>query len=260
MKLEIFTIVLDGQPWIEKHLTEFELSGVDYRWNIVEGVAANVRDTAWCRHIEPRLSNDGTTEYLKTIAEHPRVRLFQSPLWNGKAEMVNIPLLTIDSECVLLQVDSDEMWSSDQLRRIVDLFTTYPHKHWAQFFCRYFVGPDIVITSENTYGNKWDEWKRAWRFTPGSYFQSHEPPVLTPSVDNLDGFSREYTASRGLIFDHMAYATERQVMFKERYYGYGGAVHNWRRLQSNQQWPARLRDFLPWVNDDAIVERCQAPT
>ena len=63
------------------------------------------------------------------------------------------------------------------------------------------------------------------------------------------------------MFEHYAYATGAQVRFKERYYGYRGAVDAWRRLQQQQQQPqsptlpCRLREFLPWVSDDTMADR-----
>ena len=40
----------------------------------------------------------------------------------GKDEMVNMPLGDIRNECVLMQIDSDEIWKPEQLVKIVEQF------------------------------------------------------------------------------------------------------------------------------------------
>ena len=75
MKIEFFTIVYNGQPWIRGQAEFFRrLEGVDWRWHVVEGLAEHVKDTAWCKEAGGRisdfesqntnLSTDGTGEFL----------------------------------------------------------------------------------------------------------------------------------------------------------------------------------------------------
>jgi hypothetical protein len=63
-----------------------------------------------------------------------------------------------------------------------------------------------------------------------------------------------------LTFQHFAYATESQLLFKERYYGYKGITEQWWRLQCLSAYPVRLKDYFswPWVSDDAMVDRAEA--
>jgi len=35
--------------------------------------------------------------------------------WDGKREMVNAPLANINEECLLWQVDADELWTVEQI-------------------------------------------------------------------------------------------------------------------------------------------------
>lgn len=258
MNLEIITIVLNGMPFIERHLPVFEQLDFPWRWHVVEGVASNVKCTKWCQKIPAGLSTDGTTEYLKSIAGK-NVHVYRKPLWSGgKVQMVNAPLATLKHPCVLMQVDADEIWTPDQLATITHILSD-PLSGYTEmeFFCRYFVGPDLV--TQGGYGNRKGEWRRAWRFTPNMRFLKHEPPIMrgwprAPQKVML----REMTRSLGLVFDHYAYATAAQVQFKERFYGYSNALWHWQRLQQNQNWPARLANFLPWVakmGDPAIVTK-----
>jgi hypothetical protein len=254
MKLHIITIALDAMPFIAMHLPVFRALPFPWTWTIIEGVAAPSFCTKWCNEIAPRLSKDGTTQYLDSIRFDTRVRVFRSELWDGKVSMVNKALKHIHEPGLLLQVDADELWTADQLIKLHDLFTRDPSRNMAWFYCRYFLGPDIVITSRSNYGNNVEyEWQRAWRFEPGMKFRTHEPPVIEDIRPKP--FTHAETERAGLVFDHMAYVTEAQLRFKEHYYGYPDALAHWRKLQHNTKWPARVRDFLPWVEDKAVAER-----
>lgn len=250
--LSIFTIVLDGQPFIERHLPIFEAIKVPWRWVIVEGAADNTACTAWCRPQAPRLSRDGTTEYLETLKGHPHITVLQKPFWPGKVAMINAALCLLHGNPVLMEIDADEIWTTAQLETIIQLFREHPYAGEMQFDCRYFVGPDIITVGENCFGNNSYEWKRAWRDRDGATFSRHEPPVFPHRGACL---SNHVTRNFGLIFDHYAYATEAQVRYKEDFYGYPGAVEGWKRLQANTVWPVKLHDFLPWVDTRVQARR-----
>ncbi|HYV30157.1 MAG TPA: glycosyltransferase, partial [Candidatus Binatia bacterium] len=187
--------------------------------------------------------------------------------WDGKLEMVNAPLDRIREECLLWQVDSDELWTTEQFLTARDLFRTHPDKTAALYFCHYFVGEQLVITTRDTYGNhRGYEWIRTWRFTPGCRWTAHEPPRLCrPSgqerLDDLAGvnpFHHGEKETAGLIFQHFAYATAEQLKFKEAYYGYADALRQWRRLQRQTRLPLALKQHFAWVTDDALVDTAQS--
>lgn len=253
MKIHFLTIVLDGMPFISFHYPMMRSLPFQWEWHVVEGVAENKHCTSWCKAIPPRLSQDGTTQYLESIKFDPRVHVYQRPSWNGKIEMVNTPLKTIKEPGLLWQIDSDEIWTAAQVERMRRMFLQCRDKTEAHFFCRYFVGPDIITVGKDCYGNYTSyEWNRVWRFEPGMKFDSHEPPKF--SALSGKSFSHDETFTAGLVFDHFAYATESAVAFKESYYGrekglYVDAVENWKRLQENTIWPVKLKRFLPWVDD-----------
>lgn len=265
MTLEIITIVLDGQPWITRHWAELEKLPFRWRWHVVQGVALNVNCTSWCNQLPPRLGLDGTPQYLESLAaSDPRVILYKKEQWQGKVAMMNEPIRFMFEPCLLLQMDSDELWTAEQLIQMREMFIANPDKHQALFWCDYMVGPRLRITSRDTYGNhRAYEWLRAWRWKPGMHFASHEPPNMagcpTHTLLHAD------TEKRGLVFRHEAYSTEAQLAFKESYYGspsnpkghlYRDAVAGWRRLQRNRKWPVpELKEFLPWVGDGVIVDQ-----
>lgn len=250
-------------PWITLIYPELRKLGLDWTWHVIEGVAAPEHCTSWCNVQSPRLSNDGTTEYLDSLSFDPRVRVYRSEMWHGKVEMCNEPLKHIRGEFLLMQMDSDEIWTAEQLKELADLFES-PFHNCGYFSCRYFLAPDIVILpGQNGYGNnKAYEWHRAWKFKSGMRWKTHEPPVIDGFESNP--FTHDMTKSYGLIFDHFAWATKKQVASKAEYYAghknpkaalYKNAVEGWWRLQENTKWPAEVHDFLPWVEPGIKCER-----
>jgi hypothetical protein len=260
MKVVFLTIALDAMPFITFHYPVFRLLPFEWEWHIVEGVATNTNDTKWCNSIPPRLSNDGTTEYIDSLSFDPNIKVYRSEQWNGKVAMVNEPLKWVVEPCLLVQIDSDEIWTVKQLIALRDLFMANPKKQMGWFYCNYYVGSDLLITTRNTYGNNTEyEWQRAWRYEPGMTFEKHEPPLLQ-GIDRKQAFTHKETERAGLVFQHYAYAIEKQLVFKSQYYPYPTAVEDWKRLQANRRWPARLSDFFPWVKDDARVQRLTKET
>jgi hypothetical protein len=256
--LHIFTIVLDGQPFIGWQIPVLNQLTCKWHWTIAEGAAANINCTSWCKSQPSRLSRDGTTEILHILRDHPRVTILQKQRWEGKLEMVNACLATFKMPGVLLQLDVDEFWTAAQLDRVVHILG-YEHEGArglsANFFCRYFLGPNIVIKHDSDAKN--NSWMRAWNFTPGQRFLKHEPPVLQGARPPT--ISREAWARSGVIFDHLAYVLPSQVEYKEKFYGYKQALAQWRQLQRNQSWPVNARTFLPWCHPDSTADLLHKP-
>ena len=261
MRLHVFTICLDGFPFLPVQFAHFNAlpPTVDWQWSICEGAAMNVNCTQWCRPQEARLSRDGTTAFLNSLKGHPRIKVHQQPRWMGKLEMVNTCLADFKEPGIVLEVDSDELWLPNQLQTLLDLFTAFPKIGSAHFFCRFFVGPNILITSTHSYGNRPTEWARCWRWTPQLKALSHEPPVMVGFAGECA--TREQTLELGLVFDHYSWAFESQVDYKEKFYSpaYRDAVKHWRRLQANTQWPILdLSQWLPWVDRGVTADLLHA--
>lgn len=281
ISINFFTLVLNGMPFIERHIDIFTALGMPWKWHIVEGLADLTHDTAWSVGKGGRiteilhkygLSNDGTTEYIDRLAAaHKNVFVYRKPpgqLWDGKVEMCKAFLSRIDEPSLIWQIDVDEFWTVDQIRTVFRLFKENPTKTAAWFFCRFFVGSSLATITRNTYGNNPRlEWLRVWRYRPGMVWASHEPPVLLLTknlfgqfdVGRLNPFGHRETEKNGLVFDHYAYVIPKQLEFKEIYYGYKNAFASWQRLQECKVFPAYLRDFLPWVQDDTLVDVFLSP-
>lgn len=246
--LNILTIVLNGEPYIERHLPVFESLSFPWRWSVVHGIADPVGCTSWVQHLD-RVDDDGTLPYLRRLNRRGKIVLVERDRWPGKLAMVNAGLDAFAAPGILLQVDADEIWTAAQLETLVRLFADHPTFDAAFFRCRYFVGPKRVITQTGSFGNHTGiEWLRAWRWRPGQRFFSHEPPVLKGQGDIIP---HAVTQHLGLVFDHYAYADAAAVAFKERFYGYDGALEAWERLNA-QRGPVDVKDFLPWVDESAI--------
>jgi glycosyltransferase involved in cell wall biosynthesis/ADP-heptose:LPS heptosyltransferase/predicted Zn-dependent protease/GT2 family glycosyltransferase len=281
LPVHFFTIVLNGKPFIEHHIKAFERLPFEWHWHIIEGVAELNHDTAWSKQHGGRvaskihrhgLSRDGTAEYLDELAEQfpKKITLYRKgggAFWDGKLEMVNAPLAKICEECLLWQIDADELWATEQLITARNLFLAHPEKTAAFYHCHYFVGENLVITTRNTYGNNTGyEWIRTWRFTPGCRWLAHEPPRLCRPAGNgqwsdlaaIAPLRHADTEAAGLVFQHFAYATPEQLEFKETYYGYAGALQQWTQLQRQRQFPVALKAHFAWVKDEARVNTAES--
>jgi len=279
VKINFFTIVYNGMPFIDRHLKVFETLQSAWHWHLVEGVAALCHDTAWSKMsggkipsdaIMNTLSNDGTSEYLDEIKQkHPNqitiYRKTSGQLWDGKIEMVRAPIANIQEECLLWQIDVDELWTANQIQTMVREFERNPDKTAAWYWCNFYVGPEAVVSTRNCYSqNPSQEWLRTWNFKPGDRWMAHEPPTLVRILEDgsdadlgkINSFLHNETEKLGAVFDHLAYVEESQVAFKEQYYGYAGAIDGWRALQDEASVgkPILLSKYFPWVKDSTYVQ------
>ena len=255
MKLCIFTIVLDGMPFLKWQYECFKKLECDWHWIVVEGSSSNGGSTQWCNPQEARLSRDGTLEFIDSLKDE-RLSVLHGA-WSSKDKMVNdaaaIAGDIIGDPCVLMQIDVDELYHPKALEKILFLFNEDPTLGAIKMFCRYFVGPNFICEGKNCWSNNTYEWLRAWRFEPGMFFQRHEPPVMNKILGRV--MEREEAEKQRLTFDHLAYVRREQAEYKEQFYGYSGLVNQWEALQANTVWPAKLSRFFPFVSGDLPLVR-----
>lgn len=250
-----FTLVLNGHPYIEEQ-TKIIPQVFDH-WYIVEGYSLPVRDTSWCKNIDINRftdkgwSNDGTTEFLDSLRNDKItvIRKSRGQFWNGKTEMCNSFMDRVENS-VLMEFDVDEIWNPQVLTEVLDYAENNEGFDGMLFKCNYYVGPNLITQGENCYGNNHGEWCRLWKVRNKTSWKTHEPPRIHGLHYFMD---RNFTSQKGWIFDHYAYALEKQLEFKENYYGYTGAVNNWKRLQNETVFPVNLRNYFSWVNDHSQV-------
>ncbi|MEH1848380.1 MAG: class I SAM-dependent methyltransferase [Nostoc sp.] len=281
LPIHFFTIVLNGQPFIRYHIEIFKQLPFKWHWHIVEGIAELKHDTGWSLKLGGYInneihhngrSNDSTTEYLDELAQQypDNITVYRKSdgmFWDGKREMVNQPLLNISEECLLWQVDADELWTVEQILTARQIFIENPDKTAAFYWCWYFVGEKIIISTRNCYAqNPRQEWLRTWRYKPGSVWVTHEPPRLEEPLPNgqwrdvaaVNPFLHQETEKHGLVFQHFAYVTPEQLRFKEQYYGYSNAVSGWKGLQEATKFPVLLREYFLWLRDETMIDTVES--
>ena len=277
LPINFFTIVLNGEPFIEYHIEILKQLPFKWHWHIVEGVAELKHDTAWSIDLGGKVTNDihnkglskdGTSEYINVLSQQypENITIYRKPegvFWDGKREMVEAPLHKITEECLLWQVDVDELWTVEQICKARQLFVENPEKTAAYYWCQYFVGENLIVSTRNCYSqNPQQEWLRTWRFKPEYTWEAHEPPILVDSnnqnVAKINPFLHEETEKHRLIFQHYAYVIPEQLKFKEIYYGYKNAESQWLKLQESDILPLFLGEYLPWVTDETMVDSAEA--
>ncbi|MGL5927171.1 FkbM family methyltransferase [Chroococcidiopsis sp.] len=281
LPIHFLTIVLNGEPFIRYHIDIFKQLPFRWHWHIVEGVAELKHDTAWCLQYGGKITNklhsnglsyDGTTEYLnELVQQHPEnITVYRKPegeFWSGKREMVNEPLSNINEDSLLWQVDVDELWTIEQICTVRQMFVKNPDKTAAYYWCWYFVGENIIISTRNCYAqNPQQEWLRTWRYKSSAVWLAHSPPILAEPLPNsqwrniatINPFTHQETEKLGLIFQHFAYVTPEQLQFKEQYYGYKNAVSKWQNLQAQTRFPVLLREYFSWVRDGTQVDKASS--
>ena len=214
-----------------------------------------VKDTAWMGNQQGKVSHDGTNQLLSSFASHPRITVNSKPEWGGKTEMINAALTAFKKDGILLQMDSDEIWTADQLRRLNSIFSANPEYNTVKVKMDYMLGPNVISTSSNGYGNRSNEWVRAWRYSVGLWMECHEPPVFNGNRGRV--CERDEAESIIGPILHMAWVTPQQVAYKQRIYrgGYENACEQWEALQANTKWPVKdLKTFLPWVGNGGSAD------
>jgi hypothetical protein len=169
--------------------------------------------------------------------------------------MINAALTGFKKDGVLLQMDSDELWTFHQMIELLYLFEKNPEANTAQFEMDYMLGPNVISTSTEGYGNRANEWVRAWRYQRGLWMECHEPPMFNGNRGGL--LDRKATSATVGSILHMEWVTPQQVGLKQRIYkgGYENAIDNWTGLQNNKEWPVKdLKSFLPWVGPNGSAD------
>ncbi len=248
MNLVVFTITLNGLPWLASIYTSLNQLSIPWHWIVVQGAALNTHCSSHCTKLEPQLGSDGTPEFLQELARDSRVEVHGKMLWDGKIEMVNHALAQIKQPCVLMQMDSDEVWPHYAIATAYYQILGCSFAQALKFNCEYMVGPGLRAVSSATVGTDLTEWTRVWTYKPGTRFSSHCPPQLN---DN------RVVSKMAPWFTHYAYVLESQVRFKEKYYGFPGMLAAWQRLQQCQTFPTPLREYWPyrWVDEGTLVHR-----
>ena len=243
---------------------------MQWHWHVFEGISRN----PFCPgSITPDmhrngLSVDGTSEYLDEIKQNPNVTVYRVDKTDWESLYLTARfqhmLRTVHEPSLAIEADVDEFWSTEQIETMERMFREQPKKTAAWFRCRLFVGPKIMLPrSDHSPGGRiTHEWKRAWRHRPGLVYVQHDPPAIADErgIDVFEDnpFLHAETEAAGLVFNHYAYVTEAQVRFKERRYGFRGALDDWKRLQT-ATLPTKLGPLIGTTNPGGSCEVIAAP-
>jgi hypothetical protein len=252
-----FTIVLNGMPFIKRQMEI--IPKVFDHWFIVEGVSLPVNCTSWCSLPDKKwynsnfCSTDGTYEFLNSINNPNITILRKNNPWNGKIEMCNAFMPQV-SNSILMEFDVDEIWDETVLK---DLLYNCKSKFYdfdsMKFKCNYFVGDNLKIITENSYGDYPEEWVRLWTIYEPTHFVSHEPPRIFKKENRI--VEKKTTSKRGWMFDHYAYTTPEQLIFKENFYNYTNAYNQWVDMQKQTKFPCEVNHFLKWIPSGVYADK-----
>lgn len=181
-------------------------------------------------------STDGTNEVLHRLLSDENI---VHGRWVEKDEMMNAVLHLIPGDTThVWMVDSDEVWSSPCIEKIMPILDNYDSVSFRPYsfyggFDRYMCG------FEEDY-----EWHRIQRWYPGAKWGTHRPPT----VNAPDGKPwREHrhlnhmaTDKMEVRFYHYSYVFPKQMKDKAEYYAsMGGRIPDYFN-----------RVYLPWVLGD----------
>ena len=183
LPIRFFTIVLNGMPFLRHHLPVFQQLSVPWEWHIAEGLADLRHDTAWSLRKrwsirKPfRLQSSGwlpaaDARRRPQHRRHQRIsrrnrgcsihgsksgasRSARSGTANGK--WCKRPAADLKTETLLWQIDSDELWTADQIHAAHEMFAPVARENG---------GPILVPLSRRTgIGNRRSGrlWQRAGR-------------------------------------------------------------------------------------------------
>lgn len=178
-------------------------------------------------------STDKTNDILQSFNKSITVRHGQ---WSEKVAMQNELLSMIPSDIdYFFQVDSDEIYKSDDLRRLADFLNDEKPSKVA-VPSKTFMGLKHLITGmeegENIY------W-RIFKVVPGCTFSSHRPPTIVPTQSG-NPTSSSVLERLGIFMYHYSYVSPRCVNEKMEYYK---TVVNPYNIIENYFYKV----FLPWM-------------
>ena len=259
LPIHFFTLVHNSMPFIKHHLKVFQKLKRPWTWHIAEGITPIPTWFNMPGRITPDMHNkgistDGTHEYLQEIkSKNVKLHGLSEHYLTDQCQAM---LSSICDNCLAWQVDCDEYWTAEQIERMASMFEAQPTRTAAWFLCRFFVGPDLILTGRDCAGNNTSyEWKRVWRWSPSCCYTKHDPPVVEFNGRDISfehPFWHNDTEKADLVFNHYAYVNKAQVRFKEVRYGFAGATEAWERLQRHNQFPSPIESFLPWLGKGTV--------
>ncbi len=260
-----YTIILNGLHHLTHHdYAEYLASHLDY-WIIIEGANDNQGSTSWCKPMQQTYHNngasiDGTVPFLEDLEKkyNSVICKYANGVWESKDAKINAAIEVVKSltqSCFLWEIDCDEQWTIKQME-YAEKELILKRGKTGLFYCDFFVGKDLLAKGD------WGEgyacpYRRLWNWA-GEYYQAHEPPLLE------GGNGKEVLLNPR--FRHYAYYFEKDVAFKNEWYGdHEGILDRWKLLQRETQFPQNITKLLSntgkWGKTNTlIVKESPQPT
>ena len=182
--------------------------------------------------------------------------LVASQAWKHKDDMVNayIPYVSGD---FIFQVDSDEIWSKEALKKLRKLLFDNPDITCLEFRpLQFWHNFETILV-----GGHWEApFTRIFKFEKGAKWRSHEPPVLlAPNGRPYNDIKRiNATNQFDISFYHYNYLTAEQARWKSEFFKnyYETAkvptCDESTRIGMTKDWYEKV--WLPWSNDAEAIE------
>lgn len=229
MKRIAFSIVYDAHHHLKHNDQANRILQMFDLWIVVEGAAGTGGSTSWCKEFfRSETSTDGTREYLKDLqTKNPEKMIVDLPdhAWKSKDDMcrrvIDLLKMTGIEECFLWEIDADEQWQEESLKRAEEKLIAAEGKV-GMFLCDCYVAQNLIAVGD------WGEGKalpyRRLFLWNGEQFHVHEPPTLE------GGNIKEVLIDER--FDHYSYYFEKDVHFKSVYYNNNEDFYSqWIKLQ-----------------------------
>ncbi len=251
-----FTIIFNGLHHL-LHNDQYKkiLNDCD-KWVVVEGASNSNGSTKWCKQMPDEYhkngsSVDGTREFLNELA-HSESKLVYVPsngFWHSKDAQVNRAIeevKKITNKCFLWQIDIDEQWPEGTMDQVEKEMLENNVKVGAcKQIC--YVGKNLVPVGE---------WAgdggiiRIWNWE-GESFERHEPPIL-------QGTEGKITKLLTPVFHHYNYYFEKDVKFKDAWYGgHENILERWKLINSlpKEAFPLHISALITgyWGTTKTII-------
>jgi glycosyltransferase involved in cell wall biosynthesis len=208
LPIHFFTIISNNvEPFIYYHIDIFKQLPFEWHWHIILAVS----------------QDDSILEYLEEILikypNHITIYHKQSGQSWSKLDMMNAPLGNITDECLLWQIDIDELWMFEQICNARKMFMLDSEKRCAFYQCWQFIGDNLLIDPNNSSGQaNANIYARTWKFLPGNIWAEEESPILIERLsdktfNNIENnaFSSSETIENGLIFQKFSSVIKQEL-------------------------------------------------
>lgn len=244
IRIAFFSIVLNGSPWIRLNIESiYPFASQIF---IIEG--AEKRAEGYCtvdgHSIDDTLRD---IDYLKSIDTEKKIIIIKnSRIWNGKTEMCNSFLHLVKAD-YLWQLDIDEFYKQEDIQKVKKFLGEHPETTCVQFYAKYFIGSFESI-SIGEFGNSPHEWNRIFKVNKYCKWLRHAPPKLVDTrtgrpMDEIDLLTRDATRGMGIYMYHYSYVTQKDIVFKEKFYHTPDLVEYLTRVKreiDTKSYPIRL--------------------